>query len=103
MVFKLLGKFTIPTILQFQSSPSTPQKSKLAATLYPTLSSQAAARRSMISTTSAEEINSWSSTPDESPVPMDIKEVIPLTTICAEQELHRVAFKTLQQCIDLLK
>ncbi|CAG8580523.1 5189_t:CDS:2 [Acaulospora colombiana] len=107
MVFKLFAKFTVPTILQFQSSQPS-KKNNLVATLYPTLSSDAtsrgaAARHSMISTSSAEEINSWSSTPDESPIPADIKEVIPMTTMSVEQELNRDAFKILQQCIDLLK
>lgn len=109
MVFKLFSKFTFPITLQFQSS-SPPKRSSLVAALYPTLSTNAtsrgaATRHSVVSTSSSieEDMNYWSSTPDESPIPTDIKEIIPLTTICPEQEINRATYKILQQCIDLLK
>jgi hypothetical protein len=60
----------------------------------------------MISTDVSEsEVNSsWSPVVDEARTPTEeIKEIIPLLSINAEHEIHRVAFKTLQQCIDLLR
>ncbi|CAG8495849.1 2448_t:CDS:2 [Gigaspora margarita] len=100
---KLFFKFTFPN-LQFQFSPP-PQKNSVE-TLYPSLSRAAtargaAARHSIMSTESNNEVGSWSSLDD--PVPVDVKEIIPLTAICPEQELHRAAFKILQQGIDFLK
>ncbi|CAG8471198.1 19745_t:CDS:2 [Dentiscutata erythropus] len=101
---KLLFKFSIPT-LQFQFSPSPPKKNSVE-TLYPSLSRAAtargaAARHSIMSTESNNEVGSWSSLDD--PAPVDIKEIIPLTALCPEQEIHRAAFKILQQCIDFIK
>ncbi|CAG8459134.1 22457_t:CDS:2 [Cetraspora pellucida] len=101
---KLFSKFSIPT-LQFQVSPPPPSKN-FTGTLYPSLSRAAtargaAARHSIISTESNNEVevSSWSSLDDPSPV----KEIIPLTAFCDEQEIHRVTLKILQQCIDFLK
>lgn len=104
MILKILSKFTVPTF-HFQ----TPPGSNLSRTLYPTLSPEAASRNRYsimsIASTAESEINSWStSSVDESYTPAnEIKEVIPLISINAEQEIHRVACKTLQQCIDLLR
>ncbi|CAB4408944.1 unnamed protein product [Rhizophagus irregularis] len=107
MILKFLSKFSVPT-LHFQS----PTTKNPITTLYPTLSPEAASRTSTnrfsimsIASTAESEINSWSSSSvDESFTPInDIKEVIPLISINNEQEVHRVAYKTLQQCIDLLR
>ncbi|RIA88786.1 hypothetical protein C1645_773978 [Glomus cerebriforme] len=107
MILKFLSKFSLPT-LHFQS----PTRDNLITTLYPTLSPEAASRTSTnrfsvmsIASTAESEINSWSSSSvDESFTPTnEIKEVIPLISINGEQEVHRVAYKILQQCIDLLR
>ncbi|CAG8570741.1 11637_t:CDS:2 [Funneliformis caledonium] len=107
MLLKLISKFSVPT-LHFQSRPIlSPNKIM---TLYPTLSPEAASRTanrsSMMSVASTveAEINSWSSSPNEPSTPVnEIEEIIPLISINVEQEIHRVAYKTLQQCIDLLR
>jgi len=107
MILKFLSKFSVPT-LHFQS----PTTNNLITTLYPTLSPEAASRTSTnrfsimsIASTAESEINSWSSSSvDESFNPInEIKEVIPLISINSEQEIHRVAYKILQQCIDILR
>ncbi|CAG8816485.1 22188_t:CDS:1, partial [Dentiscutata erythropus] len=78
----------------------------LFSTLYPKLSPAATSRgagtrNSIISVDSYYSSSSSNNTLyDEEE---EIKEIIPMTTICVEQEIHRVAFKTLQQSIDLLK
>ncbi|GES78337.1 hypothetical protein RCL_jg15116.t1 [Rhizophagus clarus] len=107
MILKFLSKFSVPT-LHFQS----PTTNNPITTLYPTLSPEAASRTSTnrfsimsIASTAESEINSWStSSVDEYSTPTnEIKEVIPLISINNEQEIHRIAHKTLQQCIDLLR
>ncbi|CAI2181175.1 8437_t:CDS:2 [Funneliformis geosporum] len=108
MLLKLLSKLSVPT-LHFQSRPILTPPNKFT-TLYPTLSPEAASRTanrfsvmSFASTVEAE-INSWSSSPNEPSTPVnEIEEIIPLISINVEQEIHRVAYKTLQQCIDLLR
>ncbi|CAG8494200.1 1112_t:CDS:2 [Paraglomus occultum] len=98
MFSKFLSKFALPTFHLNHSS------STLVETVYPAppLPSRTI-RFSMISTDASEsEVNSWSPV-DEAPTPTEIKEIIPLLSINAEHETHRVAFKTLQQCIDLLR
>ena len=105
MILKFLSKFSVPT-LHFQPPPGN----NFNKTLYPTLSPEAASRNRFsvmsIASTAESEINSWSSSSvDESyntPI-NEIKEVIPLISINAEQEIHRDAYKILQQCIDLLR
>ncbi|CAG8500450.1 15172_t:CDS:2, partial [Cetraspora pellucida] len=86
-------------------SPPPPSKN-FTGTLYPSLSRAATARgaatrHSIVSTESNNEVevSSWSSLDD----PLPVKEIIPLTAFCAEQEIHRVTLKILQQCIDFLK
>ena|ERR1043165_2939099 len=104
MILKFLSKFSVPT-LHFQAPPAN----NFSKTLYPTLSPEAASRHRFsvmsIASTAESEINSWSSSSvDESYAPVnEIKDVIPLISINAEQEIHRVSYKTLQQCIDLLR
>lgn len=61
------------------------------------LTSRSAATRNSI--ISVDSYYSASSIKDEE----EIKESIPMTTICVEQEIHRVASGILQQCIDLLR
>jgi len=104
MLLKFLSKFSVPT-LHFQPPPGN----NFNKTLYPTLSPEAVSRNRFsimsIASTAESEINSWSSSSvDESYMPInEIKDVIPLISINAEQEIHRVTHKILQQCIDLLR